>query len=155
MFYPIIKSIHLLCACIGYLVYDVFVFKLLKKGRSEVEFIKLKRELLKASALILGASFLLLLVSGGILASFYLNAESLTWENFFLQNHIQKMIWLKIALVALLLLCTLFLFYPCAEKARPISPILSSYRPCDLPFGSHCSENFYAIIYTFFKEFWL
>lgn len=111
MFYPIIKSIHLLCACIGYLVYDVFVFKLLKKGRSEVEFIKLKRELLKASALILGASFLLLLVSGGILASFYLNAESLTWENFFLQNHIQKMIWLKIALVALLLLCTLFSFY--------------------------------------------
>lgn len=59
MFYPIIKSIHLLCACIGYLVYDVFVFKLLKKGRSEAEFIKLKRELLKASALILGASFLL------------------------------------------------------------------------------------------------
>lgn len=111
MFYPIIKSIHLLCACIGYLVYDVFVFKLLKKGRSEVEFIKLKRELLKASALILGASFLLLLVSGGILASFYLNAESLTWENFFLQNHIQKMIWLKIALVVLLLLCTLFSFY--------------------------------------------
>lgn len=113
MFYPIIKSIHLLCACIviGYLVYDVFVFKLLKKGRSEAEFIKLKRELLKASALILGASFLLLLVSGGILASFYLNAESLTWENFFLQNHIQKMIWLKIALVALLLLCTLFSFY--------------------------------------------
>lgn len=119
MFYPIIKSIHLLCACIGYLVYDVFVFKLLKKGRSEVEFIKLKRELLKASALILGASFLLLLVSGGILASFYLNAESLTWENFFLQNHIQKMIWLKIALVALLLLCTLFSFYFILALKKP------------------------------------
>lgn len=113
MFYLIVKSIHLLCACvvIGYLVYDVFVFSLLKKGRSESEFIKLKRELLKASALILGVSFLLLLVSGGILASFYLNIESLTWKNFFLQNHIQKMIWLKISLVLLLFLCTLFSFY--------------------------------------------
>lgn len=113
MFYLIVKSIHLLCACIviGYLVYDVFVFSLLKKGRSEAEFIKLKRELLRASALILGASFLFLLLSGGILASFYLNIEALTWENFFLQNHIQKMIWLKIALVLLLLLCTLFSFY--------------------------------------------
>lgn len=113
MFYPIVKSIHLLCACIviGYLVYDVFVFSLLKKGRSESEFIALKRELLKASALILGLSFLLLLVSGGILASFYLSVQSLTWENFFLQNHIQKMIWLKICLVALLFLCTLFSFY--------------------------------------------
>lgn len=113
MFYLIVKSTHLLCACvvIGYLVYDVFVFSLLKKGRSESEFIKLKRELLKASALILGVSFLLLLVSGGILASFYLNIESLTWKNFFLQNHIQKMIWLKISLVLLLFLCTLFSFY--------------------------------------------
>lgn len=113
MFYLIVKSIHLLCACvvIGYLVYDVFAFSLLKKGRSESEFIKLKRELLKASALILGVSFLLLLVSGGILASFYLNIESLTWKNFFLQNHIQKMIWLKISLVLLLFLCTLFSFY--------------------------------------------
>ncbi len=113
MFYLIVKSIHLLCACIviGYLVYDVFVFSLLKKGRSEAEFIKLKRELLRASALILGTSFLFLLLSGGILANFYLNIEALTWENFFLQNHIQKMIWLKIALVLLLLLCTLFSFY--------------------------------------------
>lgn len=104
MFYTLVKTTHLLCACvvIGYLIYDVFIFSRFKKNRSEAEFIKLKRELLKPSALILGLAFLLLLCSGALLASFYLGG-TLGW----FESTFQKILVLKIAVVA-----SLFVFTP-------------------------------------------
>ncbi|TKX29629.1 trehalose-6-phosphate synthase [Campylobacter sp. MIT 12-5580] len=108
MFYTLVKIIHLLCACvvIGYLIYDVFIFSHFKKNRSEVEFIKLKRELLKPSALILGLAFLLLLCSGAYLASFYLGGE-LGW----LESSFQQILVLKISVVGLLFVFTPISFF--------------------------------------------
>lgn len=113
MLYTSIQTLHLFCACVvvGYLVYDIFIFSTLKKNRSDIEFTQLKKELLKQSVLVLGLGFLLLLISGAVLASFYIDENFFTLQNFYLQNHIQKMIWLKIALVALLIIFTLISFF--------------------------------------------
>lgn len=75
MLYLLLKILHLLCACIvvGYLVYDVCVFSYYKHNRTQEEFLKLKREVLKPSVLLLGTSFLLLLGSGVGLFSFYVD----------------------------------------------------------------------------------
>ena len=104
MLYLTAQTLHLLCACIviGYLVYDVFVFSFFKKGRSEAEFTSLKRELLKPSVLLFAPAFLLLLASGAFLASFYMGGELGFW-----QNATQKMLWLKLAVIA-----SLFVFTP-------------------------------------------
>ncbi|MWV62902.1 hypothetical protein DCO58_01710 [Helicobacter saguini] len=69
----ILGLIHLLCACVvvGYLVYDVLIFRYFKLKRSESEFKALKREVLKPSVVILGVAFLGLLLSGFGLFSFY------------------------------------------------------------------------------------
>lgn len=71
----ILGVIHLLCACIvvGYLVYDVLIFRYFKMRRSQSEFKALKREVLKPSVIILGVSFLGLLLSGAGLFSFYID----------------------------------------------------------------------------------
>lgn len=108
MLYIFIKIVHLFCACvlIGYLVYDVFVFGAFRKGRSEGEFIALKREILAPSVVILGASFVLLLSSGAILGSFYMGGDLGFW-----QNATQRLLWLKIASVALLFIITPVSFY--------------------------------------------
>ena len=113
MLYLTAQTLHLLCACIviGYLVYDVFVFSFFKKGRSEAEFTSLKRELLKPSVLLFAPAFLLLLASGAFLASFHTDENFFSLHEFALQAQIQQMIWLKIALVALLVICTLASFF--------------------------------------------
>ncbi|TQR31377.1 trehalose-6-phosphate synthase [Campylobacter sp. MIT 99-7217] len=97
MFYVSVKIIHLLCACvvIGYLVYDAFIFSCLKKNRSHEEFISLKRELLKPSVLILALAFFALIITGLMLASFYLGGNLGFW-----QNNFQKILIVKILVVA-------------------------------------------------------
>lgn len=96
MFYIAINIAHLLSACvvIGYLVYDIAIFSFFKKKRTAEEFTKLKREILKPSAVVLGCSFLILLISGTILGSFYLGEESGYFVSFF-----QKILWLKIIVI--------------------------------------------------------
>ena len=116
MLYIIVKILHLLCACIviGYLFYDVFVFSFFKKRRSEAEFKSLKRELLKPSVLLFAPSFLLLLLSGTFLASFYMGGDLGFW-----QNSVQKMLWLKLALIALLFIFTPISFWYLLVLKRP------------------------------------
>ncbi|STQ85182.1 trehalose-6-phosphate synthase [Helicobacter fennelliae] len=106
--YFIAKTIHILSACvvIGYLVYDVFILSTLKKTRSPQEFRELKLQMLQSSALIMGIGFLLLISSGIYLGSYYLGGDL-----GFLQNTFQKMLWIKIALVASLFILTPFSLY--------------------------------------------
>ena len=114
--YELLKITHLLCACVvvGYLVYDVFIFSRLAKGRSEAEFKNLKRELLRASALVLGLAFVLLILSGAALASFYLSLSVP-------QSALERLLWLKIALVASLFVLTpLSIFYVRFLKKRDV-----------------------------------
>lgn len=113
MLYTATQITHLFCACviIGYLVYDIFIFSAFKKNRSESEFTKLKRELLKPSALILGTSFLCLIASGAILASFYTDENFFCLLEFASFNQLQKMIWLKITLIISLIIFTLISFF--------------------------------------------
>ena len=113
MLYTAIVTTHLFCACvvIGYLVYDIFIFSAFKKKRSEAEFTRLKRELLKPSVIVLGAGFALLIASGASLASFYADENFFSLQNLARQTQIQQMIWLKIALVVLLVLFTLVSFF--------------------------------------------
>lgn len=108
MLYFIARIIHIFCACvvIGYLVYDVFVFSAFKKSRTDAEFTALKREILKPSVVVLGIGFVLLLASGVFLGSFYMGGELGFW-----QNPTQKMLWLKIATIALLFVFTPISFY--------------------------------------------
>ena len=108
MFYFIIQTIHLFCAAIvvGYLIYDIFVFSAFKKKRNDTDFKELKREILKPSIMLFAPTFLLLLLSGVILANFYLGEDLGFW-----QNEFQKILWLKIALVSLLFVFDPISFY--------------------------------------------
>lgn len=108
MFYFIIQTIHLFCAAIvvGYLIYDIFVFSAFKKKRNDTDFKELKREILKPSIMLFAPTFLLLLLSGVILANFYLGEDLGFW-----QNEFQKILWLKIALVSLLFVFAPISFY--------------------------------------------
>ena len=116
MLYLITKILHLLCVCVvlGYLVYDVCVFSFFKKTRSEAEFTALKRELLKPSIALFAPAFLLMLLSGAVLASFYMGGELGFW-----QNAVQKMLWLKIAVIALLFVFTPISFYYILVLKKP------------------------------------
>lgn len=107
-FYLTLKIIHILSACvvIGYLVYDVFIFARLGKTRSKEAFKSLKREILKPSALCMGVGFLLLIGSGAMLGAQYFGGDLGFWQNDF-----QKLLWLKIALVASLFVLTPFSLY--------------------------------------------
>lgn len=102
--YFMIKALHILSACvvIGYLVYDVFIFSTFKNNRTQEEFKRLKREILKPSALIMGCGFCLLIISGICLATYHMGGEL-----GLMQTNFQKILWLKIALVS-----TLFIFTP-------------------------------------------
>lgn len=113
MLYTAVQTLHLFCACVvvGYLVYDIFVFSAFKKNRSEAEFTQLKRELLKPSVIVLGAGFAGLITSGVILASLYTDENFFSLREFAQQSQIQQMIWLKITLVALLVICTFISFF--------------------------------------------
>lgn len=116
MFYVALKIIHHFCACvvIGYLIYDVFIFSAFRKSRSDADFTALKREILKPSALILGVSFAALILSGALLASFYLGGDL-----GFFQNTMQKLLWLKIAVIALLFVLTPISFYFLLRLKKP------------------------------------
>ena len=114
--YEFLKIVHLLCACVvvGYLVYDVFVFSNLAKRRSEEEYKSLKRELLHSSAFVLGVAFLVLIASGIGLGSYYLSLKAP-------QSTLEKLLWLKVALVASLFVLTPFsIFYVRVLKKRDI-----------------------------------
>lgn len=108
MFYFIIQTIHLFCAAIvvGYLIYDIFVFSAFKKKRNDTDFKELKREILKPSIMLFAPAFLLLLLSGVILANFYFGEDLGFW-----QNEFQKILWLKIAIVSLLFVFAPISFY--------------------------------------------
>lgn len=81
----ILGVIHLLCACVvvGYLVYDVLIFRYFKLRRDESEFKALKREILKPSVIILGTSFLGLLLSGFGLFSFHIDSSNGIFQGIF------------------------------------------------------------------------
>lgn len=114
VFYTAINIVHLLSACvvIGYLVYDIAIFSFFKKKRSAEEFTKLKREILKPSAIVLGCSFLTLLISGAILGSFHLGGGSGYFVSFF-----QKILWIKIAVIlSLFVFAGISFFYMFALK---------------------------------------
>lgn len=108
MLYALVKITHLLCACvvIGYLIYDVFIFSHFKKKRSQDDFTRLKRELLKPSVCILAPAFVLLLFSGAYLGSFYLGGELGWFENTF-----QKILLFKIVVISLLFIFTPLSFF--------------------------------------------
>ncbi|KGI56080.1 hypothetical protein [Campylobacter sp. MIT 97-5078] len=120
-------------------------FLVFKKSHSEAEFIKLKRELLKPSTLILGQAFLLLLCSEALLASFYLG-ETLGW----LKNTFQKFLVFKIGFISLLFVFIPICFYMFVlKKSDLVRKFFSSSCSCHLPYRFNyckidvfCSKKF-------------
>lgn len=117
MLYLAAKITHILSACvvIGYLVYDIFILRGLKKGRSQEDFTCLKRALLPRAAAVSGVGFVLLFASGIWLANFDLGGE---W--FELQSRFAKLLWLKISIAFSILIFTPFsLFFVLRGKKDP------------------------------------
>ncbi len=106
--YFLIKTLHILSSCvvIGYLVYDIFIFAKFKNNRTQDEFKRLKREILKPSAIVMGCGFCLLIISGIYLSTYYMGGEL-----GFIQTNLQKFLWIKIALVGSLFVLTPFSLY--------------------------------------------
>lgn len=129
--YPFILIIHLICAIIflGYLFFDIAIFPNIKKMFTEEVSSKASKAISQRGSKIMPLCVLLLLITGGMMMSNYINS-SLGFFN----SNLQKLLVLKICL-ALMIAMMIGISLTYAFVLKKPSPIRKIIHPIAIILG--------------------
>ncbi len=116
--YSLILIIHLLCAIffIGFIFTDIFVFPILSKKFSKTEVQNIKASIGERGIKIFPLMVLVLLITGTMMFSKYINAE----VGYF-QSTFQYLLWLKVFLVLIIASGIVYSLFCKVTKRVPVA----------------------------------
>jgi len=116
--YSLVLILHLLCAIIfiGFIFADVIVFPALNKVFSQNEVQKIKETLYARGVKIYPLAVLALVLTGAMMFSRYINADS-----GYFSSSLQQILWLKLFLVAFIALGIIYALISRLLKKQPAS----------------------------------
>lgn len=129
--YPFILIIHLICAIIflGYLFFDMVIFPNIKKMFGEEISSKASKAISQRGTKIMPVCVLMLLITGGIMMSNYINSSAGFWD-----SNLQKLLLLKICL-ALVIITMIIISLTYAFILKKPSPVGKIIHPVAIILG--------------------